>query len=257
MNTVKGNKLNQLLQATPNGVVLLASWMNANGYSADLQRVYRNSNWLESIGTGAMIRKGDQVSYEGGLYALQSQAGMSIHPGGKTALSLMGKAHFLDLGSTKVSLFGGQGEKLPAWFKNHDWGVDLHYHATEFLLPTVGLTDLEMGSFSIKVSNPARALMECLYRVPLNESLTECYEIMEGLSTLRPLTTQTVLDSSKSVKANRLFLYLAEKADHAWFKHIKTEKIQLGSGKRSIIRGGAYNAKYQITVNKELEAKNE
>ena len=93
--------------------------------------------------------------------------------------------------------------------------------------------------------------------MPLNESLTECYEIMEGLSTLRPLTTQTVLDSSKSVKANRLFLYLAEKADHAWFKHIKTEKIQLGSGKRSIIRGGAYNAKYLITVNKELEAKNE
>ena len=93
MNTGKGNKLNQLLQATPSGAVLLASWMNANGYSADLQRVYRNSNWLESIGTGAMTRKGDQVSYEGGIYALQSQAGMSIHPGGKTALSLMGKAH--------------------------------------------------------------------------------------------------------------------------------------------------------------------
>lgn len=254
MNTGKGNKLNQLLQASPGGVVLLASWMNANGYSFDLQRVYRNSNWLESIGTGAMIRKGDQVSYEGGLFALQSQAGMSIHPGGKTALRLLGKAHFLDLGSMKVTLFGGQGETLPAWFKNHDWDVDLHYHATKFLPPTVGLTDLEMGSFSLKISNAARAILECLYLVPRYESLTECYEIIEGLSTLRPLTTQAVLESSKSVKANRLFLYLAEKAGHAWYKHIKTEKVRLGSGKRSIIKGGAYNAKYQITVNKELEA---
>lgn len=38
--------------------------MNANGYSADLQKVYRNSNWLESSGTGAMIRIGDLVPYE-------------------------------------------------------------------------------------------------------------------------------------------------------------------------------------------------
>jgi hypothetical protein len=59
------------------------------------------------------------------------------------------------------------------------------------------------------------------------------------------------------VKVKRLFLYLAEKSGHAWIRHLNQEKINLGSGKRSIIAGGAYNVKYQITVNKELEEGNE
>ena len=60
------------------------------------------------------------------------------------------------------------------------------------------------------------------------------------------------LESCTSIKVKRLFLFLAEKANHSWVKHINLEKIDLGSGKRSIVKNGAYNSKYKITVPKEL-----
>jgi hypothetical protein len=257
MNTLNESKLNRLLQSLPSGTVVLASWMKENGYSPELQKVYRNSNWLESIGRGAMIRKGDQVSYEGALYAMQKQAGSSIHPGGKSALGLLGKAHFLELSTANLYLFGAKHDKLPVWFKAFDWGVNLQYFSSDFLPEDVGMTDYETQNFTFTVSSPARALMECLYLVPRKQSLLECYEIMEGLTTLKPSSVQQLLENCRSVKVKRLFLYLAEKADHAWVKYIKPEHISLGGGKRSVISGGAYNAKYQITVDKELEESNE
>nr|WKN35977.1 AbiEi antitoxin N-terminal domain-containing protein [Tunicatimonas sp. TK19036] len=54
MSTHKESKINQLPQLQPPGVVLLASWLTEKGYSLDLQKRYRKSNWLESIGSGAM-----------------------------------------------------------------------------------------------------------------------------------------------------------------------------------------------------------
>jgi hypothetical protein len=67
--------------------VALSSWLMKSGYSFDLQKRYRESGWLESIGTGAMIRAGDRVDWEGAIYALQKQAGLNIHPGGRSALA--------------------------------------------------------------------------------------------------------------------------------------------------------------------------
>lgn len=257
MNTSNESKINQLLRSVPAGTVLLSSWMKTNGYSLDLQRRYRNSNWFESLGSGAMIRKGDSVSYEGALFALQKQANLSIHIGGRSALNLLGKAHYLELSSQRIYLFGPTNENLPLWFRDKDWGVELIHKKSDFLPKTAGLTEFESRDFSIRISNPARALMECLYLAPKMQSLLECNEIMESLTTLVPSTVQLLLESCKSVKVKRLFLYLAEKADHAWLKHINLEEIDLGSGKRSIIARGVYNAKYQITVDKELEESNE
>ena len=99
--------------------------------------------------------------------------------------------------------------------------------------------------------------MECLYLVPNKQSLLECYEIMEGLNNLRPPHVQALLEQCSSVKVKRLFLYLAEKSGHAWVKHIQLDKIELGKGKRSIVKGGVYNPEYQITVDKELGLEDE
>lgn len=71
---------------------------------------------MESIGSGAIIGSGDEVGYEGAIYTLQKQAGLTIHPGGIKALSLLGRAHFLELNIKRVQLFGGVKENLPKWF---------------------------------------------------------------------------------------------------------------------------------------------
>ena len=94
--------------------------------------------------------------------------------------------------------------------------------------------------------------MECLYLVPKYQDLSECYELMEGLNNLRPKEVQKLLEACTSVKVKRLFLFLADKVGHVWLKHIDFNQIDLGKGKRSIIKGGTYIPKYQITVNNEL-----
>jgi hypothetical protein len=254
MSAEKQTKINQLLSSLPSGVVLQAFWLSEQGYSLDLQKRYKKSRWLTSIGTGAMVRTGDKVGYEGATYALQNQSHLSVHPGGRTALSFLGKTHYLELSAKKAVLFGAKQEKLPAWWKHHDWGITWDYHSTSFLPPDVGLTQVELKSFSINISNAPRALMECLYLAPQKQELMECYELMEGLNNLRPDQVQALLEQCQSVKVKRLFLYLAEKIGHSWFKYLNTEKINLGKGKRSIVKNGVYIPKYQITVTKELEA---
>lgn len=77
---------------------------------------------------------------------------------------------------------------------------------------------------------------------------------MENLNSLRPDMVQLLLEQCTSVKVKRLFMYMAEKAGHAWFQYIKTDNIDYGDGKRSIVKNGVYIPKYQITVPKELEA---
>lgn len=237
----------------PPGTVMLSSWLVGQGYSHDLQQRYKKGGWLESVGSGAYIRKNEPVKYLGALYALQVQAGLTIHPGGRTALSLLGKAQYIEFNESKIVLFGGADEKLPAWFKHHDWGVQIEYHPTSFLKHNIGFTDMDAGNFSIRISNSARAIMECLYLSPVKQDLVECYELMEGLNNLSPSQVQSLLENSHSIKVKRLFLYMAEKANHSWLSHLDLAKIDLGKGKRSIVKNGAYIEKYGITVPKELK----
>jgi hypothetical protein len=254
MNTERESKLNILLRTQPSGIVLSSAWLVEQGYSLDLQKQYRKSQWFDSIGTGALIRHRDQVDYLGGVYALQSQLGLFVHPAAKTALSLQGKSHYLELSTKNAQLFGGKGENLPLWFKKRDWGLSVENKLTRFLPPELGLVEIDHKSFRIKVSSPTRAVMECLYLAPKSQPLLEVFELMEGLNNLRPATVQKLLEGCTSVKVKRLFLYMADKAGHEWLSYVKLDKVDLGSGKRAIVSDGVYIAKYQITVPKELEA---
>ena len=59
---------------------------------------------------------------------------------------------------------------------------------------------------------------------------------------------QSLLEHCSSVKVKRLFLHLAEKHNHAWFKSLDVTKVSLGSGKRVLVPGGRLDPKYLITV---------
>lgn len=249
----KEQKINQLLSSQPPGAVYLSMWLTENGFSTQLLNRYKKSRWIYSIGPGAWMRMGDKLTYQGALFALQKQANLNIHPGGKTALSLLGKTHYLELSTKQVTLFGGSEERLPTWFLKYNWGVKVNYHGSSFLPLNTGLQTLEQGTFNLLVSNPGRALMECLYLAPKKQELVECYEIMEGLNNLRPKQVQELLEMCTSVKVKRLFLYMAEKAGHDWFKYMNLENVDLGKGKRSLVKEGVYIPKYEITVPKALE----
>jgi len=75
---------------------------------------------------------------------------------------------------------------------------------------------------------------------------------MNSLGTLRPSVLQAVLEKCKSVKAKRVFLYLAEKLLLKFMEELNLEKISLGSGKRVVVKGGELQKKYLITVDRRV-----
>lgn len=247
------SKINSLLQRWPPGTPAQTTWLRELGYSDQLINKYKKSNWLIPFGTGAYKRPNEEISYIGALQALQQQTKMTIHPAGPTALMMLGKSHYLSLAQSPVFLMGNPQERLPAWFVKNQWDITLNYISTSFLPSALGMVEQEEGNFKIQISGAARAMMECLYLAPKYQDLLACYELMEGLTNLRPKIVQELLEVCTSIKVKRLFLYMAEKAGHSWFKFLIPENIYLGSGKRSIVPAGIYLSKYQITVPKKLE----
>jgi len=247
-------KINQLLQIWPQGTVALSRWLKENNIPNTLQQRYLKSSWIETVGVGAFKRAGDNISWKGGVYAIQNHAKLSIHVGGLTAVVLQGSGHYVRF-KESIQLFGSSDTKapLPRWFKNSEWEDDVSLYRTNFLPVNLALKEYEEKNFSIAISSLERAILECLYLAPEHIDLIECYHIMEGLTGLRPDIVQELLMACTSIKVKRLFLYMAEKTNHTWLEYIDTSSVNLGSGKRSLVKEGFYDAKYQITLPKELE----
>jgi len=246
------SKLNQLLLNLPKGALVLSSWLESEGYSYELQQRYRNSGWLKSIGRGVMIRMGEKPVLAAAITALQQQANVSIHIGGRTALSLLGFSHYLEMSEKETTLFADRGVKLPAWIRENEWDTTPHVYCTSFLNANIGLVDQLIGTEMLKISGSTRAMMECLYLCPLQFPLSEAYELMEGLSTLRPAQVQELLEQCESIKVKRLFLFFAEKAGHAWLKYVDIKNVNIGSGKRSIVPNGVLTSKYQLVLPEDV-----
>ena len=252
MTSDSGSKINQLLKAWPAGTVAVSRWLKEQGVSQQLANKYENTSWLSRIGQGAFIRAGEKVEWTGGLYALQDQLQLTVHAGGKTALQQLGFAHFLPLGKSKVWLFANPGTKLSSWFKSYSWG-----HKIDYLTPNLfskmelGLTQKEISNYSIRLSSPETAILEVLYHAPDQQSFEEASLLMEGLTSLRPALVQQLLENCNSIKVKRLFMLMAEKVNYPWLKKLSLEKVDFGTGKRSLVKKGVLNKKYQITIPKD------
>jgi hypothetical protein len=227
--------------------------MYKNGISRELQRHYKNSQWLTSIGTGVMVRTGETPTLFGALASLNEQDNKNFTIGAMSALEMAGYTHYLPMGKRTIVLFSPKEERLPVWFTERDWNVYLRHHTTACFSSDLGIDTILQDGFNLPVSSPERAFMECLHLSPKYYNLTDLYYVMEMMSLLHPLKVHELLKDCKFIKVKRLFLYMAEKAGHDWFRMLDTSKISLGTGKRAMVSNGVYNNKYQITIPKELE----
>jgi len=251
MVSENGSKINRLLRIWPHGAVAVLRWLQQQGIYQQLVHAYEKSAWIRRIGQGAYVRVGDTIHWTGGLYAMQAQMGLPVHVGGKTALEMQGYAHYLPFGKgAVVALFGAPGTRLPPWFQQYDWGVELRYITTRLFdnAMNTGLTQKDLGSYAVTISTPERAIMEVMYSLPRDASFEEVALLMEGLTTLRPRMLQVLLEQCRSVKVKRLFMYLAEDCNHAWVQKLDVSRVGFGKGKRMLVKGGRFNAKYNITV---------
>jgi hypothetical protein len=244
------SKLETLLKETPKNAVILDSWLKQRLISNSLKQKYLQYGWLRSIGRGASYLKDNLPNWQGAVSAMQG-AGEKIHVGGKTALQLQGAGHFISPELSKLYLYGDSGQKLPAWFLQYDWQMQIYYYQTNFLPADLGIENFSQeNGIILKTSSPERAILELLYLVPSNQGIEEAYYIIENLSTLRANLLQELLESCNSIKVKRLFFCLSEKARHSWITLLNKEKIDFGSGNRHIVTGGYLDPAYNITLPK-------
>jgi len=252
---IQTQKINHLLKSWSKGAVFTSNYLEKKGFSAKLVNWYKSSGWLDSLGHGAYKRSGETIEWYGGLSALQAQMNLPVHPGGKTALELLGYAHYLSEQMREVQLFGRRENRLPQWFKKYDWKVSVNYYPTNlFPIDLKGsFTDYNHKEIKIRISSPERAALEMLYLVPQEQGFDEASHITENLTTLRPELVQKLLENCNSIKAKRLFLHLAEKHNHDWFEQLVLSNVDLGTGKRVIVKGGKLDKKYEIVVPQERD----
>ena len=236
MDIEQKSKINQLLlSATPKGL-LFSEWLKRNGYSDQLIKRYRESGWLEMLSKGVMYRTGDSLSAYAALSCYNRQLGRMFRVAAHSALELFGFNHYVPMGETVAD--GGtwqtacSGMDTPRCFRQGDKTV---FH--RYLFRTAVHNDCERRSGPAGFT-PEQAFLECLLLTPQQYSYMDLFYMMEQLTTLRPEMLQRLLETTKSLKVKRMFLYMAEKAEHYWFDALDMSKIELGTSKLQLAKTG-------------------
>ncbi len=273
MSVQKGSKLNQLERALPEGLLVDASWLERRGYYRSQRSQYVSAGWLEQPARGVFCRIRGVVSWEQVVISLQTLLEFPVSVGGRSALELQGYAHYLPQSQNSIHLYCDK--KLPAWvfkldiertFISHNrlrylpeveilskaLSLDNHLSESQVLDGALRINRWGQWKWPFVMSTPERAYLELLDELPQKETFHMADVIMEGLVNLSPRRIQSLLENCNSVKVKRLFLFFAERHQHKWFAHIKRENIDLGKGKRMLVKGGKLDTKYQITVPEEF-----
>lgn len=237
----------------PKNGIMTNSALHQLGISDQLKKNYIKSGWLQSIGNGAVSRLNETPSFYSAINAIQNQLHLPIHVGGRSALSLHGRSHYIRLGKERFFLFGRKNIKLPLWFKNYSWDPEVIYMTTDFINKEFYTENIIQDGFSIIVSSLERAMMEILFLIPKYQGISEAFHLIESLVDIRPQVAQELLENCHSIRVKRLFLFLAEKANLPCFKELNLNRINLGRGKLSLAKNGFYNHKYKIVIPKDLE----
>ena len=245
-------KIKKILTSVPQDSLLFSSWLAEQGIDRKEQTLYVRSGWLERIAKGVYKLEGSAPTLFGAVASYNAQLGKKCHVGASSALDLRGYSHFVAMGKPLAYLFTPPEQRLQSWIMKVEWDMSIKYFTTSIFSDNVGLEEYDNRGHNLLMSGPERAFMECLHLAPSNYSLMDVYYIMEMLTTLRPKLVQQLLEECSSVKVKRLFMYMAEKSGHQWFKALNISKIDLGKGDRLITHGGKYVGKYGIIIPSEL-----
>lgn len=253
------NKLNRLQQELPEGLLADAKWLEANGYSSALRSQYVRAGWLDSPARRVYRRSRTPLTWQQAVMSLQTLLDLPLSVGGRTALEQQGYAHYLSAEMREVHLYGPK--RPPTWLDSLPLDVKFYWHNSLRLFPSDAAAPTDPSPvmvsaagmhLPIRYSNKERAVLELLDELPDHESFHQVDALFEGLSDLSPRRLQSLLETCASVKVKRLFLFFAERHRHAWSSRLDVSRIDQGSGKRVLVKGGKLDSTYQITVPADL-----
>jgi hypothetical protein len=250
----------------PEGSFVTRSWLlNQDINHHTIDNLVKSAQ-LEIVRKGIYKRPFTTLSWQGVVLALQKMYDFGVVIGGLTALELQGYAHYLPLNKTRqVHLFSKKS--LPDWISMLVEGTIFVCHLQSDLQSRAHLQNGFHGVLkentllfpwrdelpALEMSNPERAILELLVEVPTEISFENAEQILQGMTSLSPNKLNELLLVCDNIRVRRLFLWMAERQNHQWFKKLNLDNISLGTGNRVLVKGGILNKKYKITVPQEYE----
>lgn len=260
MTERKAGKLNQLERTLPEGLLADAAWMEAHGYSSSLRTQYVAAGWLEQPARGTFKRPLGKLTWQGVVVSLQTILQRDLVVGGITALDFQGLTHYVaPSGASVVHLYGTKPP--PGWLAKLPLPQTFRFHRTQSLFKSIhAAPNLQGGTVralrdderALTVSTPERAFLELLDELPDRQSFHNADMIAEGLRTLSPRRLNLLLQDCRSIKVKRLFFWFADRHSPSWLSQVDRKSVDLGSGKRMLVKGGRLDPTYQITVPEDL-----
>lgn len=256
------NRRKLLEELIPEGVIVTRKWLKQEtGLSHHAIDNLVKSEQLKLLWKGLYTRGIIYPNWQGVVYTLQQIVKTDFIIGGLFALELKGFSHYIPHSkSVTVHLYGN--DKLPVWTKEivkNDLFVkhtrtslfaEMDKPVSEKYTATIRWKD---NMEALKISTPERACLEMLDQVPDSISFEHADQLVQGMTTLSPGALQQLLEMCTNIKVKRLFLWFAKRHNYIWFTKLNLEKIDLGSGKRVIEKGGGLDKDYLITVPKNFE----
>ena len=248
-----------LEQTLPEGQLVNRDWLLQRGFNRPRVDYYLRAGKLERVAQGVYRRPGPPLKWEHVVYSL-TELGYPLHVGGRSALELQGLAHYLPTGGMRyIDLYGSSN--VPRWLVNYpaDFRFVVHTRCLFDQLPRETVKTKPFGSWDWPVAYavPELAMFELLSEVREAVDFTVADKIFEAATNFRPELLHELLRACSQVKAKRLFLWFSDRHGHEWRKALKIDGINLGKGKRMLVKGGAFDSAYQITVPREMSVGSE
>lgn len=245
MSTTRPTYLKNLLQLNRE-IPVTTEKLKHMGISSFLARNYKETGWLHSIGVGAYMFPGAQLTIEGLLHAIQEDLSLDIHAGAKTALEMAGIRQYYRE-KEKVYLFSDRKNNLPLWVKNYKWDRDIVSIKTSKWDKKEYLYNPQTREFDFFIASKELAILEQIELINRGESFEETAQLFEMLDSLNPERLNEILTEA-SIKAKRIFLFLADVYNHPWKKDLLPGVIGSGNSVITIKKKGKYLKKYHLVI---------
>ena len=243
MSTQRGHKLNSLQHLLPEGMVVSAAWLKERGYSSTLCSKYVANGRLKQPTRGIYTHPGATPKWQHLVISLQSLMHQPVAVGGLTALELQGYGHYVRMGNEQ-RVFLYTEARLAKWVHDFDPQVRFEHRnanrlfkkpfipdAVNNLAELDALTGPVGGSKNVAgglvrqswskrewpmlISTPERATLEFLDELPVHQTFQHAADLFAGLSNLSPSRLQMLLEQCNSIKVKRLFMWFADRYQHA------------------------------------------
>lgn len=149
----------------------MSSWLKTQHISSKSVHDHKRYGWLDTVGTGAFIKKGIEPGLTPGINAVQTQTSYKMHIGGGYCLDLYHNVrHYLRC-NQKAELFTSERKPLPKWFRDTFKDKYLLIR-TSFLPDSLGEQEYVANGLKLKYLHRKEHYWRCfIYPINLHKNI--------------------------------------------------------------------------------------